>query len=85
MEQLAITLDGMACGGCVKNARRALNALPGVTIEHVAVGSALLALDPSRASKQTVIEALRRAGYPAREAGAPAANIAEAKGGHCGV
>ena len=85
MEKLSLALDGMACGGCVKNARRALDGLPGVTVENVAVGSADLALDPSRTSKQAVIDALGEAGYPARDVGVPLARVAEFKGGCCGL
>ena len=87
MEKLSLELDGMGCGGCVKNARKALDALPGVTVENVAVGSVVLSFDPARSSKQAVVEALVKAGYPAREAASSivaGANITK-KGGHCGV
>ena len=87
METLSLVLDGMGCGGCVKNARKALDALPGVAVENVAVGSAVLAFDPARSSKQAVVEALVKAGYPAREAASSpvaATNITK-KGGHCGI
>ncbi len=86
MEKLSLTLDGMGCGGCVKNVRKALDALPGVAIENVAVGSAVLAYDPARSSQQSIAEALAKAGYPLREAGAIATATNSARqGGHCGI
>ena len=87
MERLSLALGGMGCGGCVKKARKVLDALPGVTVENVAVGSAVLAYDPDRSTKEAVIEALGRAGYPAQEVGAAAAAAVGigGNGGHCGI
>lgn len=71
--------------GCLKSVRSVLEALPGVAAENVAVGSAV-ALDPDRASPETVTDALVKAGYPAREAdSAPAGHAGGARqGGSCG-
>ncbi len=85
MEKLSLALDGMGCGGCVKNVRKALDALPGVAIENVAVGSAVLAYDPAGSSQQSIAEALAKAGYPAREVGIAVAEPVVQNGGHCGL
>ena len=86
MDKLSLSLDGMGCGGCVKNVRKALDALPGVAVEDVKVGSAALAFDPTRSSPEVIKEALAKAGYPARETGAATASTGPAReGGHCGV
>ena len=86
MNRLSLELDGMGCGGCIKNVRKTLEALPGVAIETVAVGSAMLAYDPAQSSQEIITEALAKAGYPAREAGPATASTGPAReGGHCGV
>ncbi len=69
METLSLALKGMGCGGCVKNVRKVLDGLPGVAVQNVAVGSALLTYDPARSTQEAVVEALGKAGYPAREVG----------------
>ena len=69
METLSLALKGMGCGGCVKNVRKLLDAIPGVAVQEVTIGSALLTVDPDRSTKQTVIDALGNASYPAQEVG----------------
>ncbi len=85
MNKLTLVLEGMGCGGCVKNVRQALDAVSGVRVENVVVGSAVLAYDPAVTSKDAVIMALAKAGYPAREDGSSPTEAAQANGGHCGV
>jgi copper chaperone len=83
MEKLSLMLDGMGCGGCVKNVRKVLDAMPGVRIENVAVGSASFEFDPEKASPQSVAEALAKAGYPVRREDA-ARVPGTSNGGRCG-
>jgi copper chaperone CopZ len=87
MDTLSLALRGMGCGGCVKNVRKVLDALPGVAVQNVTVGSALLTYDAAQSTKETVVEALGKAGYPAQEVGRTA--VAKAgvtqNGAHCGV
>ena len=86
MNKLSLELDGMGCGGCIKNVRKTLETLPGVAIETVIVGSAILAYDPARSSRQVITQALADAGYPAREQSGAAATISsDRRGGHCGI
>ena len=75
METMKLTVDGMGCGGCVKNVRKVLDGLPGVTVASVAIGSAVVGLDAGRTSRQSVMEALTKAGYPSREAGSVASEV----------
>ncbi len=87
METLSLALRGMGCGGCVKNVRKVLDTLPGVAVQQVAVGSAVLTLDPARSTKEAVVEALGKAGYPAQEVGRTAVSemgVAQ-NGAHCAV
>ena len=87
MNNVNLVIDGMGCGGCIKTVRKALDGLPGVAIESVMVGTASVRLDPSRASAASVVEALARAGYPAREEAVVTAQKrgAGGEGGHCGI
>ena len=86
MNKLSLDLSGMGCGGCVKNVRKTLDALPGVVVEEVVVGSAVLAFDPAQSSPDVIKEALAKAGYPPREAVAVAPTTGPGRqGGHCGV
>jgi copper chaperone CopZ len=70
MEKLALELDGMGCGGCVTNVKRALGALPGVAVDGVMIGKAELRYDPQQTTPRTIAAALEEAGYPVR-AGLP--------------
>jgi copper chaperone CopZ len=86
MNKLSLEVDGMGCGGCIQNVRKTLERLPGVVIENVTVGSAIFTYDPAQASQRVIIEALAKAGYPARENAAVVATTGSARqGGHCGV
>ena len=67
MEQKALAIDNMSCGHCVTRVRKTLEALPGVTVTDVQVGSARLAVQEP-AVLANAIRALDEAGYPAREA-----------------
>jgi len=67
MEQRALNIEGMSCGHCVARVKKTLEAVPGVSVTDVQIGSARLALqDPSAVAE--AIRALDEAGYPAREA-----------------
>ena len=68
MERVQLSVAQMGCGGCVRNVREALAAVPGVKVEHVEVGSAAVAYDPRVASLDAILGALLDAGYPAKEA-----------------
>ena len=74
MERVTILIDGMSCGHCVAAVRRALGAVPGVTVEQIELGSATLAYDAGAASLDRIRAAVRAEGYvPHDDAGAPGA------------
>ena len=58
-----LDVQGMSCGHCVGRVRKALEALPGVRVESVEVGSAAIAIESG--SPDDVVAALADAGYPA--------------------
>jgi hypothetical protein len=39
MQNVKLQIEGMSCGGCVRNVRAALEALPGVQVKQVTVGA----------------------------------------------
>lgn len=70
MDKVTLAIDGMSCGHCVARVNRTLAALPGVKVDTVEIGSAVVELDPGKASVAAVTAALDAAGYPARVTGA---------------
>jgi copper chaperone CopZ len=67
MEQRSLTIEGMSCGHCVARVKKTLEAVAGVTVSDVQIGSARLAIQEPAVLAE-VIRALDDAGYPAREA-----------------
>lgn len=63
MENETIKIRGMGCDHCVTAVRSALEALDGVDVEAVEIGSARVRIDPDAASRSTIDEAIREAGY----------------------
>jgi copper chaperone CopZ len=61
-----IAIGGMSCGHCVAAVRGALEAIPGVAVEHVAVGEARIRRDPGRADRAAVESAIEEAGFTPR-------------------
>ncbi len=61
---MKIAIDGMHCDACVRRVKKALEKVPGITVENVAVGSADIAAD--EAHTPAVLEAIRDAGYEPR-------------------
>lgn len=64
---LTLSIDGMHCQACVRRVRGALDKLPGITVDDVAIGRALVHL--GEVAADDVIAAVTKAGYPARAAG----------------
>ncbi|HYW50666.1 MAG TPA: cation transporter [Gemmatimonadaceae bacterium] len=57
-----ISISGMTCGHCVTAVRKALQSVPGVTIQDVKVGSAAVEFD-SPATLASAEAAITDAGY----------------------
>ena len=64
-DSLEIRISGMSCGHCVTTVRKALESLPGVSVQRVVVGFATVELDADGPSSETIIEAIGGAGYQA--------------------
>jgi copper chaperone CopZ len=63
MERVSLTIEGMSCGHCVRAVDRALRGVPGVQVEEVAVGSAVVAYDPAVAKPEQIEAAIAEEGY----------------------
>ena len=59
---IALQIEKMHCGACVRRVTQTLNAIPATHAEVVAVGSARVA---SEAPVGALLEALAAAGFPA--------------------
>ena len=65
-DTLKLSIEGMHCGACVRRVTTALQAVPGVQVGAVEVGSAKLAFDPEEATAQEIAAAVDGIGFPAR-------------------
>jgi len=66
MERVSLTIEGMSCGHCARAVDQVLRALPGVQVERVAVGSAIVAYDPAVVTLERIDEAISEEGYMVR-------------------
>ena len=69
LDRLHLTIEGMTCEHCVRAVKNRLSQTPGVRVEKVDVGSAVIVLDPSATSVEVVEDAIADEGYTAYPAG----------------
>lgn len=62
---LNLSLTGMYCGSCVRRVTMALQAVPGVQVESVEVGSARIAYNPAEATPEEILASIGRIGFQA--------------------
>ncbi len=62
---LKLKINGMHCDACVRRVSGTLGKLPGVQLEHVQVGEAQLAYDPSQVNTQAIADAIHNIGFEA--------------------
>jgi copper chaperone len=68
MTKLAMKISGMSCGHCVQAVRRALESVPGVTVDDVKIGTADVTFDDSTTSAEQVTQAVEDEGYAVADA-----------------
>ena len=66
MARTTIQIDGMSCGHCVQAVDRALRSVPGVQVDEVAIGRAVVTHDPAHPAPAAIEAAIGEAGYTAR-------------------
>ena len=67
METAVIKVDGMSCGGCVKNVTNALAALDGVQKAEVSLekANATVEFDPAKLQRSDLLQVVEDAGFDA--------------------
>ena len=63
MATLALQIEKMHCGACVRRVTQTLNAIPETHADAVEIGSARVT---SKAPPETLLQALTAAGFPAQ-------------------
>jgi copper chaperone len=69
MERVSLSIEGMTCGHCVRGVEQALRSLPGVRLEQLAIGSAVVSYDPAAVKPEQISEAISEEGYEVRSIG----------------
>ena len=64
MTTVSMQISGMTCGHCVSAVRKALEAVPGVMVEQLAIGSATVAYDEAATNADAIAQAVDDEGYP---------------------
>jgi copper chaperone len=65
-DTLKLSIEGMHCGACVRRVTNALQAVAGVQVGSVEVGSAQLAFDSEETSAQEIAAAVNGIGFTAQ-------------------
>jgi copper chaperone len=63
MEQIKMRINGMHCGKCVSSVETVLKAMPGVEVEKVEQGEAVIRRDPQAAPDDVIRDALAARGF----------------------
>lgn len=63
MTTKTLKIDGMSCGHCIKAVTLALQDLPGVDVQDVRVGTAVIAADDSVVTPGQLATAIEEAGF----------------------
>ena len=63
MQTVTLQIKGMSCNHCVSAVKQALGEVPGVKIENVAIGNAVISYDPDKTKTTEITAALADAGY----------------------
>ena len=69
MNETTLQIEGMSCGHCVGQVRKALVRVEGLSVCEVTVGQARVTYDPNVTELNDVVEAVKEAGYEVRPAG----------------
>jgi copper chaperone CopZ len=69
MAEIALKIDGMHCGACVRRVTQALGAVEGVDVNEVTVGAAKLSSTQQPVPVEAAVAALAKIGFAARVEG----------------
>jgi copper chaperone len=62
---MKVAIEGMHCQACVRRVQNAIVSVEGARAQEVEIGHAVVVVDPNR--EETVLEAVRKAGYQPRK------------------
>ncbi|MEP6835716.1 MAG: copper ion binding protein [Gemmatimonas sp.] len=65
MQHVTFQIKGMSCNHCVSAVKQALGDVPGVKVENVTVGSAVVSYEPAITKTTDITDAIAEAGYEA--------------------
>jgi copper chaperone len=65
-EALALSIEGMHCGACIRRVTDALRKIEGVRVKSVEVGSASVTFDPEQVSVEEIASGISKIGFAAR-------------------
>ncbi len=63
MKQYILNIKGMGSQHCVTVVTKIISAFDGASIDAIEIGKATITLNETKASKQTVVDAIERMGY----------------------
>jgi copper ion binding protein len=63
MTTQTLDIGGMSCGHCLRAVKDALSEMPGVTLNEVRIGKAVVTFDETTVQAEAIAEAVRDAGY----------------------
>jgi copper chaperone len=65
---LKLSIEGMHCGACVRRVTNALQAVPGVEVGSVEVGTASVTFNPNATTPEQIAGAVNGSGFTAQVA-----------------
>lgn len=63
MKTQELKIQGMTCGHCVMSVRKGLDAVPGLVVESLEIGKAVVKFDETRVKSEQIRRAVEEAGY----------------------
>jgi len=63
MKVQELNIQGMTCGHCVMSIRKGLSAVPGLVVESVEIGKAIVKYDETRVKAEEIMRAVEETGY----------------------
>ena len=63
MKVQELNIQGMTCGHCVMSVRKGLSAVPGLAIESLEIGKAVVRYDETKATIDDIKKAVEETGY----------------------
>ncbi len=69
MAEISLKIEGMSCQHCIMHVKKAVDGVNGVSSSDVAIGSAKVIYDDSKADKDAIVRAVQKAGYKISDEG----------------